>query len=241
MWTLSWMQCVNEGDGGMANDRLGAGVQRRAPVIGITGNIGAGKSTVARILGERGVRVIDADRVVHDLYAAPDSALAAAVIAEFGSGIVAQDGSLDRAALGKIVFHEAAALSRLEKIVHPAVVAAVREALDGAAPQTPCAVEAIKLIESDLLTMLAAVWIVVAPAEAQLARLSAKGMQRAEAQRRLDAQATPEAKLALLRRKRGASAPVVTIENTGTLAQLRRGVRDAWQSTQDAWSKAEER
>ena len=88
--------------------------------------------------------------------------------------------------------------------------------------------------------MLDAVWIVVAPPEAQLARLSDKGMPPAEAMRRIDAQATPEEKIALLRQKRGTSLPLVRIENTGTLAQLRRGVRDAWRSTQAALGKVEE-
>ena len=80
------MMRVNEKGGGMGNDGRGETGKRRALVIGITGNIGAGKSTVAQILGEHGARVIDADRVVHGLYAEPNGALAAAIVAEFGGG-----------------------------------------------------------------------------------------------------------------------------------------------------------
>ncbi len=218
-----------------------AAAQRRAPVIGITGNIGVGKSTVAGLLAARGVRVIDADRVVHDLYADPNGALAPAIAAAFGAGVVAPGGALDRAALGSIVFNDAGALAALERLVHPAVVAAVERDVRAAAPRTPVAIEAVKLIESDLAALLDAVWLVTAAPAIQAARLRAKGMADDEARRRIEAQTPPAEKIALLRRKRGASAPVMRIDNTGTLAQLRRAVDNAWQSMQAALSNTEER
>ena len=151
--------------------------RRQAPVLGITGNIGTGKSTITKILAEQGVHVIDADRVVHDLYADSSSSLVKAVVAEFGRAIVAPDGTLDRTALGRIVFDDAVALGKLETIVHPAVVAEVQKShLTALSQHTPCAIEAIKLIESDLVGLLDAVWIVVATPELQRARLCAKGM-----------------------------------------------------------------
>ena len=207
---------------------------REAPVIGITGNIGTGKSTVARLLAALGAHVVDADQVVHRLYRDPESALVRAVAAEFGRKVLAQDGSLDRAALGKVVFNDAAALRKLERIVHPAVVAAVRDDLDRTPPHVPCAIEAIKLIESDLVVLLHVVWIVVATPELQRERLSAKGMSPEEAQRRLDLQPSVEDKIAQLRQKRGDSCPVTIVNNVGSIADLESTVRDLWGTMQAA-------
>ena len=216
------------------SDGLQRAGRRQAPVLGITGNIGTGKSTITKILAEQGVHVIDADRVVHDLYADSSGSLVKAVVAEFGRGIVAPDGTLDRTALGRIVFDDAVALGKLETIVHPAVVAEVEKSLNSTSQHTPCAIEAIKLIESDLVGLLDAVWIVEATPELQRARLCAKGMSRSEAQRRIEAQASPEEKIAHLRRKRGVRVPVFSIENTGGLAQLRKNVHRSWKNTQTA-------
>ena len=218
-----------------------AAAQRRGPVIGITGNIGVGKSTVAGLLAARGVRVIDADRVVHDLYADPNGALAQEIAAAFGPGVVAPGGALDRAALGRIVFNDAGALAALERLVHPAVVAEVERDLRAVAPRAPVAIEAVKLIESDLAALLDAVWLVAAAPALQAARLRAKGMADGEARRRIEAQTPPAEKIALLRRKRGESVPVIMIDNTGTFAHLRRGVDNAWESTQAALSNTEEK
>src|SRR3954454_23689532 len=90
-------------------------------IIGLTGNIACGKSTVLELLRERGAQVLDADRVTHELQA-PGQPVYHAIVAEFGSGILAApDGPIDRRALGTIVFADPAALRRLEQIVHPAV------------------------------------------------------------------------------------------------------------------------
>jgi len=225
---------VNEEGSVMADGLQGAGSQREAPVIGITGNIGTGKSTVAGILAGLGVHVVDADRVVHDLYRDPNGSLVQAIATEFGKEILAQDGSLDRTALGEVAFNDAAALERLELIVHPAVVAAVRQELDWTLTHVPCAIEAIKLIESDLVVMLDAVWIVVATPEMQRERLRVKGMAPGEAQRRLDVQPSLEDKIAQLRKRRGASCPVTRIDNVGTIADLESTVRKVWSTMQAA-------
>ena len=97
----------------MSGGLQGAG-RREAPVIGITGNIGTGKSTVTEFLAALGVHVVDADQVVHRLYRDPHSALVQAVAAEFGGRVLAADGTLDRAALGRVVFNDAADLKKLE-------------------------------------------------------------------------------------------------------------------------------
>ncbi len=91
-------------------------------IIGITGNIACGKTAVGHILLELGAeRYIDADAVVHRLYLSGQP-IAVKVAKDFGPGVVAADGSVDRKALGAIVFQDAAAMRRLEAIVHPAVV-----------------------------------------------------------------------------------------------------------------------
>src|SRR5215213_11091431 len=90
-------------------------------IIGLTGNIACGKSTVLDMLRQRGAQVLDADQVTHELQA-PGQPVYQAIVAEFGSGILsAPDGPIDRRALGAIVFVDPAALQRLERIVHPAV------------------------------------------------------------------------------------------------------------------------
>src|SRR5512145_1043887 len=91
-----------------------------APIVGLTGGIGAGKSTVAAILAELGARVIDADRIGHEVYR-PGSEGFRRVVGAFGPGIVAADGTIDRRALGAIVFGDPAALARLNALVHPLI------------------------------------------------------------------------------------------------------------------------
>src|SRR5215470_14003523 len=94
-------------------------------LIGLTGNIACGKSTVLGILKRLGARVIDADRVTHELQR-PGQPVYDAIVAEFGTGILSGPGGpIDRRALGAIVFADPAALRRLEQIVHPAVHARI--------------------------------------------------------------------------------------------------------------------
>ena len=130
--------------------------------IGITGPIGCGKSTVAGWLGERpGVVVIDADVVAREVLEPGEPALDA-VVARFGSDLLRADGSLDRAALGRVVFADPAALRDLEAIVHPAVRPRILAAMDGAAADGAEAVvvEAIRLVEGGLAALCDEVWLV---------------------------------------------------------------------------------
>ncbi len=127
--------------------------------IGLTGPIGCGKSTVARWLGERGAVVIDADAVAREV-TAPGQPGHDAVLARFGDPVRAADGTLDRAALARIVFSDPAALRDLEAIVHPLVRPRILAAIDAAAgTEAPAvAIEAIKLVEGGLAELCDVVW-----------------------------------------------------------------------------------
>jgi dephospho-CoA kinase len=159
--------------------------------IGLTGPIGCGKSTVARWLGERaGVVVIDADRVARDVVEPGEPALDA-VIARFGPDLRRDDGSLDRAGLGRIVFADPEALRDLESIVHPAVRPRILEAIGAAevAGAPAIVIEAIKLIEGRLADACDEVWLVTCDPGDQRARLAGRGTAPADTDQRVDAQA----------------------------------------------------
>lgn len=193
-------------------------------VIGLTGNIGTGKSTVLRMLGELGSQVIDADKLAHEVMA-PDGPAYGAVIDAFGPQVVGPDGSIDRSVLGEIVFGSAEELRRLESLVHPAVIGRTRELIDRTDAEV-VVVEAIKLLESGLARQLCnEVWVVSCLPEQQLERLMAqRRMSAAEARLRLDAQSEQTEKLA--------QADVV-IDNSGTRSDTRRQVEEAWRALQD--------
>ena len=191
-------------------------------IIGLTGNIACGKSTVVQTLADAGVHTIDADAVTRALQQ-PGQPVYAAIVAAFGPGVVAADGSLDRRALGAIVFADAAAMKRLEGIVHPAVrqtILAWIASLPPGTQSTPtiAVIDAIKLIESGWPAHCDAVWVVTAPRAVQIQRLmETRGLTEAEAILRIDAQAPAHEKVA--------HADVV-FDNAGTLEALQHQVRD---------------
>jgi dephospho-CoA kinase len=158
--------------------------------IGLTGPIGCGKSTVARWLAERpGVVVIDADRVAREVLE-PGTPHVEAVYRRFGEGLRRTDGRLDRAALGRIVFDDPAALRDLEAIVHPAVRPRILAAMDRAAAAGADAVviEAIKLVEGGLAELCDEVWLVTCDPATQRERLVGRGTAGGDAERRIRAQ-----------------------------------------------------
>ncbi|HEX5415619.1 MAG TPA: dephospho-CoA kinase [Chloroflexota bacterium] len=187
-------------------------------IIGLTGNIACGKSTVAEVLREHGATVIDADKVAHQVMAPPGPVFDA-LLADFGQGILTPEGQIDRKKLGAIVFANPAALRRLDQIVHPATSAAIRQLAAGAA-EPVVVVEAIKLIEAGTYRICDSVWVVTCTREQQNERLIAKrGLSPADAERRVAAQANPAEKLAYAN---------VVIDASGTLADTRRQVDEAW-------------
>ncbi len=166
------------------------GRRPRTVRIGITGPIGCGKSQVARWLAELGARTVDADRVAREV-TAPGTAVHAAILRRFGAPVTGEDGTLDRAALGRIVFADPGALRDLESIVHPAVRPRILDAVAGAEAEGAPAVvvEAIKLIEGGLGGLCDEVWLVSCDAAAQRSRLLARGAGERDADQRIAAQA----------------------------------------------------
>ena len=189
--------------------------------IGLTGPIGCGKSTVAGWLRELGAVVIDADRLAREVTEPGEPALAA-IVARFGPGILAADGRLDRAALGRRVFADPDELRALEAITHPAIRPRLLAALDAAdASGAPAVVlEAIRLVDGGYAELLDEIWLVACDEAAQRERLAGRGMDAAEADRRIAAQAT------LVERATLAASRV--LDTSGDPAMTRASVEIAW-------------
>ena len=188
--------------------------------VGLTGGVASGKSTVSAILTDLGAIVIDADRLAREVVAPGTDGLRR-VVDEFGTGVLAPDGSLDRPALGAIVFDDEAARRRLEAIIHPLVRERGRE-LEEAAPDGAVVVHDIPLLaETGQADRFDAVLVVDVPVETQLARMvDLRGMSRAEAEARVVAQATRQQRLAVATH---------VIDNTGTCEDLRERVTEVFE------------
>ncbi len=188
--------------------------------IGVTGPIGCGKSQVVRWLAELGVAVVDADAISRSV-TSPGHPAHDVILRRFGAAVAGPDGTLDRAALGRIVFADAVALRELESIVHPAVRPRILEAIDKAerdgAPAV--AVEAIKLVEGGLAALCDEVWLVVCDPTAQMERLAGRGTSHADAEQRIAAHS------GLADRLRPAATRV--LDTTGELAASRAMVTEA--------------
>jgi dephospho-CoA kinase len=194
-------------------------------VVGLTGGIGTGKSTVSRLLAELGAEVIDSDAIVHELQA-PGTPLLAAIEEAFGPEVIRPDGSLDRAAVASIVFRDEASRRRLNALVHPAVGRETARRLEAArARGARLVILDIPLLFETRLAGRAsranlgatAVVVVYAPRELQVRRLVERnGYERAEAERRVEAQLPIEEK-----RERAD----YVIDNSGSLEETRRQVQ----------------
>lgn len=204
--------------------------------IGLTGGIAAGKSVVASHLAELGAVVIDSDRLARDAVK-PGSIGLEQVTEAFGPDILAADGSLDREALGRIVFADPAALARLNAIVHPIVrrLAAEREAAAATIDAAAVVVHDIPLlIETGQAETFHLLVVVHTPAEQRIRRLVAeRGLSDDEARARVATQADDATRVAV--------ADVI-LDGTGTVEELRAQVDDLWvriQEERDAEVNAE--
>ena len=195
-------------------------------VVGLTGGIGAGKSTVAEMLAARGAVVVDADRVARQVVE-PGTPAHAALVARFGPGIVDDEGGIDRAALAAMVFGDPAALADLNAITHPAIgVEMVRQRDEHAGTDRVVVMDIPLLTEAHRqLLSLAAVVVVDVPPETALERLvDARGMDRADAEARMAAQVDRATRL---------SVADLVVDNSGDRAQLAGEVDRVWRAIEE--------
>lgn len=188
-------------------------------VIGLTGGIGSGKSTVSRLFARRGAVVIDADAVVHELQRRGAPMLD--VLAErFGADIIKPDGSLDRAKLAAMAFADDGAVKDLNAIVHPAVRAELAARMLANAGTSNVVVLDVPLVTGQRPEGTTALVVVDTPIDLAIDRLvSQRGMREADARARLGQQISREQRLALADR---------IIDNSGDLASLERQVDVIW-------------
>lgn len=191
--------------------------------LGLTGGIGAGKSTVSSMLGQLGAVIIDADAISRELMSA-GSVLLAQVVEAFGPQILTETGELNRPALARLIFADEDQRQILNSIVHPAVRARSQELAEAAAAEpgfSGIIVEDIPLLtETGQASRFDGVILVEADRQLRLDRLmQGRGMSLTEAQARMDAQASDE--------QRRAIASWV-IDNSGSLEETRRQVEDLW-------------
>jgi dephospho-CoA kinase len=168
-------------------------------VVGLTGGIGVGKSTVAAMFAACGAGVVDADQISRRLQE-PGESCYKAIVSAFGQAILDDAGHVDRKRLGEIVFADRGHRAELEAIMHPAIWAACEDEIRAAAAcgRTVCVVEVALLLETGARNRFDKVIVVVAPAAVQIERLArARGLTEAEAQRRLAAQWSSEDKARL--------------------------------------------
>jgi dephospho-CoA kinase len=188
-------------------------------LVGLTGGIGAGKSTVSAMLAERGAAIVDADRIARDLQS-PGSPVLQAMADRFGSHILLADGALDRAAVAKIVFNDEAALADLNGIVHPAMQAEIQRQIDVHRDTDRVVVLDFPLLGENPRKGLAATIVVDIDVEIAVQRLvGQRGMDEDDARARINSQLTRDERLA--------SATHV-IDNSGDRDSLIEQVDDLW-------------
>lgn len=187
-------------------------------MIGLTGGIGSGKSTVAALLAARGAVVIDADLIARQVVE-PGSPVLAQLAERFGPDIIGPDGRLDRARLAEKAFVSEETRKELEAITHPAIGEEFLRQV-AAAPDGAVVVHDVPLlVESKNPAQYRAVIVVEAPRELRLSRLEARGIPRVDAERRMAQQATDDARRAVA---------TWLIDNAGDLAALGARIEQLW-------------
>ncbi len=188
-------------------------------LVGLTGGIGSGKSTVSARLAELGARIIDADAITRDVQQ-PGTEVFVGIVERFGDGIVAADGSLDRQALADIVFNDPDELKALNAIVHPAVGVEIAERLKAAAQTDEVVILDVPLlVESGRDDMAAMVVVDVDPEIAIQRLIEHRGFREEDARARIGRQASREDRLAKASK---------VLDNSGTVDELRAQVDEIW-------------
>lgn len=192
---------------------------REMVLVGLTGGIGSGKSTVSALLAARGARVIDADAIVREVQA-PGTPVLAAIVERFGPSVLAADGALDRQALADVVFTDDTALADLNAIVHPAVGAEIARRLEEAAGTDDVVILDVPLlVESGRDDMGALLVVDVDPEVAVRRVVEQRGMREDDVRARIARQASREERLA---------RATHVIDNSGSREDLERQVDAVW-------------
>jgi dephospho-CoA kinase len=193
-------------------------------VVGLTGGIGSGKSTVSALLAELGAVVIDADAIVHEVQA-PGGAAYAPMVEHFGPAVVRADGTFDRQAIADIVFNDPEQLAALNAIVHPLVGQTIAERMAAEADTDHVVILDVPLLVESGRSDMAGIIVVDAPVEIAVARAVARGpASEADVRARIAKQASREERLA--------KADLV-VDNSGSLEDLRAQVAKAWRWIQE--------
>ncbi len=188
-------------------------------LVGLTGGIGSGKSTVSAMLAERGAEVIDADHIAREVVM-PGTHAWCKIRDHFGPEVLFPDGYIDRQALADRVFGSPSKLALLNEITHPAIFERIADRLEAARDRDVIVIlDAALLIETGLAQRVDVLIVTHSPKEVQVERLTARGMAPGQAAARLGAQLPPEERLA--------RADLV-IDNSGSLEELGRQVDDVW-------------
>ena len=187
-------------------------------MVGLTGGIGSGKSTVAGLLAARGAIVIDADAIAREVVEPGQPALAE-LVERFGPEILSPDGALDRAELAARAFGSEDAKKDLEAITHPAIAKEFLRRIADAPVGAIVVHDVPLLVESTRGYDYKAVIVVVAPLEARLTRLEARGVPRADAERRIALQASDEERV---------KVATWVVDNEGDLAGLEGQIDEIW-------------
>lgn len=194
-------------------------------ILGLTGSIACGKSTVAKWLQQHGAIVIDADALVHELYR--DTAFTKQIGQSFGTFVIGKDGVVDRKALGNLVFGNPHKMAKLEKIVHPAVLELrdqrVLDIKHSAHPPEVLVLDAVKLVESGQYKICQSVWCLVVDRNTQIDRLIHKrNLTHKEALQRIVVQPPSDKKDVQT------DIPIIYIDNNGSVDELEQNVERLW-------------
>lgn len=192
-------------------------------IIGLSGGVAAGKSTVAKLLADKyKVRVVDADQLVHQSMA-KSTPTYRQIVAQFGEEYLSAEGEIDRAKLAELVFHEPEKLRQLEEIIHPEIIRQLKEQIEASRRQNETLVVVVPLLfEKGLEDLVDTVWAVVANDEEKVRRLMSRGLSKEQAWLRIRAQ-LPDA-------EKARRADLV-IYNNGSLKELEEQVEWCWQET----------